>query len=152
MEGGRSKIAARTGRGCSFYLWSTVFLLLLIGLPFLYIRYSDPSDQKNQQIYRQPQQERVASETGARFPTEKLKPGWTRFENCRHVVGEYYDGDSFMAETADGDRIVFRIYFVDAPETDDRYPKRNGEQAKVFVVKFYAAGSRRQRGTNARRA
>jgi len=142
MEGGRSKIAARHGRGCSFYLWSTVFLLLLIGLPVLYVRYTDPSDPpapKNQAVYRQQEQPRAAtgstSATGARFPADQLKAGWTRFENCRHIAGEYYDGDSFMAETADGKRVVFRLYFVDAPETDDRFPKRNAEQAKVFGVK-----------------
>jgi len=136
MEGGRSKIAARHGRGCSFYFWSAVFLLLLVGVPFLYIRYSDPPNLKKRNVYRQQEQPRaITGTTVARFPADQLKPGWTRFENCRHIAGEYYDGDSFMAETADGKRVVFRLYFVDAPETDDRFPKRNAEQAKVFGVK-----------------
>lgn len=137
MEGGRSKIAARNGRGCSFYLWSAVFLALLIGLPWLYIRYSDPPETQVQRRQQQQQQDQqpARSEVDTRFPVASLTKGWTRFENCRHIVGEYYDGDSFMAETADGNRVVFRLYFVDAPETDDRFPKRNAEQAKIFGVK-----------------
>lgn len=65
---------------------------------------------------------------------QTLQPGWTRHENCRFIASEYHDGDSFMAETASGKRIVFRLYFVDTPETDDRFPKRNADQAKFFNV------------------
>jgi len=119
-DGGLRSLTDRTERGCSFYFWSALLLLLFIGVPALYIRYSDPPGEKA---------------SSSRFAEDKLAPGWTRFEDCRHIVSEYFDGDSFMAETADGERIVFRLYFVDAPETDDRYPKRNAEQAKVFGVK-----------------
>lgn len=58
---------------------------------------------------------------------------WTRYENCRLVSGRYADGDSFHVATPAGERI-FRLYYVDAPETDTNFPERVKEQAEYFEV------------------
>jgi len=43
------------------------------------------------------------------------------------------DGDSFHVKQGDKE-FIFRLYFVDCPETDDRFPERVDEQAKYFGV------------------
>ena len=57
----------------------------------------------------------------------------TTFENCVLVMNRFGDGDSFHV-TAKGKEYIFRLYFVDAPETDAEYPNRVKEQAKYFGV------------------
>ena len=69
---------------------------------------------------------------GERFPEPRAE-GWTVHRGCRHIAGEYHDGDSFMLET-DAGRLVFRLYFVDAPENDRRFPDRNAVQARHFGI------------------
>ncbi len=59
---------------------------------------------------------------------------WLKFERCRLVVTEYGDGDSFRVKLADGDEQVFRLAWVDCPESDSRIPTRNEEQAAHFGV------------------
>jgi len=39
-----------------------------------------------------------------------------RLDNCRLIADAYNDGDSFHVK-ADGKEWIFRLYFVDAPET-----------------------------------
>ncbi len=43
------------------------------------------------------------------------------------------DGDSFHV-SARGHRYIFRLYFVDAPETDASFPERVAEQAAYFKL------------------
>ncbi|MEM8955706.1 MAG: thermonuclease family protein [Verrucomicrobiota bacterium] len=42
------------------------------------------------------------------------------------------DGDSFKVRLANGNEETFRLYFVDTPETSDRYPDRLRYQAEYF--------------------
>ena len=56
---------------------------------------------------------------------------WLRFENCRLLPNESNDGDSFHVQ-ANGRHYIFRLYSVDAPETDARYGDRVKTQAKYF--------------------
>ena len=55
---------------------------------------------------------------------------WLRFENCRWINDDANDGDSFHVQ-ANGRHYIFRLYFVDAPETDARHD-RVKTQAKYF--------------------
>jgi endonuclease YncB( thermonuclease family) len=81
---------------------------------------------------------------------------WKTYENCTLVTAEYYDGDSFHARHGRRQEI-FRLYFVDAPETDTSLDERIdeqaeywdlsrsrvmaiGEQAKVFAAEFLKRG------------
>lgn len=59
---------------------------------------------------------------------------WERWEQSILLADRYMDGDSFYIETSDGDVYIIRIYFVDAPETDDRFPDRLDEQAEYFGI------------------
>ncbi len=56
---------------------------------------------------------------------------WKTFKDCRYLPNAANDGDSFHVR-ADGKEYIFRLYFVDAPETDSRIPERVAEQAKYF--------------------
>lgn len=58
---------------------------------------------------------------------------WETLENVRLKEGSYRDGDSFRVEHQ-GDEYVFRIFYVDAPETSDRYPRRVRGQARYFSI------------------
>lgn len=58
---------------------------------------------------------------------------WRTYENCRLVASEYHDGDSFHVKR--GRRTeIFRLYFVDAPESDITLEDRIAEQAEYFDV------------------
>jgi len=57
--------------------------------------------------------------------------GWTALENCRLAQADYADGDSFHVIHR-GRNLLFRLYFVDCPETDMRFPERIQEQMKAF--------------------
>ena len=56
---------------------------------------------------------------------------WLVLNNCQVIANESNDGDSFHVRAA-GQEYIFRLYFVDAPETDASFPERVGEQAKYF--------------------
>ena len=58
---------------------------------------------------------------------------WKTFKDCRYLPNAANDGDSFHVR-ARGKEYIFRLYFVDAPETDDSIPDRLTEQAKYFRV------------------
>jgi len=58
---------------------------------------------------------------------------WIALENCRLIVNPANDGDSFHA-SADSKEYIFRLYLVDAPETDEMTPGRLVEQAKYFAI------------------
>ncbi len=65
--------------------------------------------------------------------TSAVARDWERLEGCRLVPTGYADGDSFHA-LHDGKDFIFRLYFVDTPETDRQVPKRITEQAAAFGV------------------
>ena len=54
-------------------------------------------------------------------------------ERCLLLSNRFGDGDSFHV-SVNGKEYIFRLYFVDAPETDAEYPDRLKTQAKYFGV------------------
>jgi len=58
---------------------------------------------------------------------------WIVLENCRLVSNSANDGDSFHVSSG-AREYIFRLYMVDAPETDAMNPARLIEQAKYFAV------------------
>jgi endonuclease YncB( thermonuclease family) len=60
----------------------------------------------------------------------KGKP-WQVLANCKLLAREANDGDSFHVRH-DGKEYIFRLYYVDAPETSLQFPDRVQEQAEYF--------------------
>ena len=54
------------------------------------------------------------------------------------VESPWNDGDSFRVRCG-GREFVFRLYFVDCPETDARFPDRILEQAAYFGIEAHDA-------------
>ena len=61
----------------------------------------------------------------------EAREDWITLENCRLVPNAANDGDSFHVNV-NGKEYIFRLYLVDAPETDAVNPARLVEQAKHF--------------------
>ncbi len=59
---------------------------------------------------------------------------WLQYERCELQDDRYFDGDSFQVKALTGYTYVFRLYGVDCPETDTRYPARLEAQAAEFGV------------------
>jgi DNA uptake protein ComE-like DNA-binding protein len=59
--------------------------------------------------------------------------GWVTLRDCRYLPNPANDGDSFHVR-AGGREYIFRLYFVDSPETDASLPERVAEQAKYFAT------------------
>ncbi|HZD39301.1 MAG TPA: helix-hairpin-helix domain-containing protein [Terriglobales bacterium] len=58
---------------------------------------------------------------------------WIVLKDCRLIANPANDGDSFHV-SAGKKEYLFRLYFVDAPETDEMTPRRLVEQAKYFAI------------------
>ena len=58
---------------------------------------------------------------------------WVTLKDCRYLPNPANDGDSFHVQ-AGKKEYIFRLYFVDSPETDASLPERVTEQAKYFSV------------------
>ncbi|HMP89779.1 MAG TPA: thermonuclease family protein [Kiritimatiellia bacterium] len=58
---------------------------------------------------------------------------WRTIENCEWVEHASNDGDSFHVR-ANRRRYIYRLYWVDAPETDMGFPDRVAAQAEYFGV------------------
>jgi competence ComEA-like helix-hairpin-helix protein len=58
---------------------------------------------------------------------------WVMLENCHYLTKRANDGDSFHV-SVNGKEYIFRLYFVDAPETDTEFRDRVEEQAKYFGI------------------
>ena len=58
---------------------------------------------------------------------------WIKLEHCNLVPNPANDGDSFHVR-ANEKEYIFRLYLVDAPETDAANPARLIEQAKYFGI------------------
>ena len=58
---------------------------------------------------------------------------WVVLKECRLVRSESLDADSFHVKAA-GKEYIFRLYFVDAPETDMSIADRVREQAQYFQL------------------
>ena len=59
---------------------------------------------------------------------------WVVLKDCRLLRSESLDADSFHVK-AGGKEYIFRLYFVDAPETDMSFADRVADQAKYFGLK-----------------
>lgn len=64
------------------------------------------------------------------WPVAAEQP-WAVLKDCRLLPNESNDGDSFHV-SAGGREYIFRLYFVDAAETDESIAGRVGEQARYF--------------------
>jgi endonuclease YncB( thermonuclease family) len=65
-------------------------------------------------------------------PAEGAKR-WRTYEGCTLIEHEANDGDSFHVRV-NKRRYLFRLYWVDTPETDNSVPERVIEQAAYFGV------------------
>ncbi|MCS6770883.1 MAG: thermonuclease family protein [Kiritimatiellae bacterium] len=69
----------------------------------------------------------------AMIPEVHASKKWRTKENCTLIEHPSNDGDSFRVRI--GRRIyVLRLLWVDAPETDMRFPERVAEQAEYFGI------------------
>src|SRR5438067_3871876 len=58
---------------------------------------------------------------------------WIVIKDCRLIANPANDGDSFHVSAGERE-YLFRLYFVDAPETDEITPRRLVEQAKYCSI------------------
>lgn len=58
---------------------------------------------------------------------------WVRLEGCTLVENPYNDGDSFHVRHQ-GREYIFRLYFVDTPETDREFHQRLRDQTDYFGI------------------
>jgi endonuclease YncB( thermonuclease family) len=58
---------------------------------------------------------------------------WVMLGECRYVTARDNDGDSVRVRCGEQE-FTLRLYFVDAPETNLRYPERTREQSEHFGV------------------
>jgi endonuclease YncB( thermonuclease family) len=58
---------------------------------------------------------------------------WATLTDCQYMAAKDNDGDSFHVRCGDKE-LALRLYFVDAPETNLRYPERTREQSEYFGV------------------
>lgn len=58
---------------------------------------------------------------------------WETLDACRLIDSPMNDGDSFLIRYGDR-QAIFRTYWVDAPESTDRYMDRVREQAQYFSI------------------
>jgi endonuclease YncB( thermonuclease family) len=56
-----------------------------------------------------------------------------KLTGCQYVAQDYNDGDSFHVK-CDTNEFILRLYFIDAPETNLRFPERTREQSEYFGV------------------
>lgn len=58
---------------------------------------------------------------------------WIVLKDCRLIPNPANDGDSFHVSSGEKE-YLFRLYYVDAPETDEMTPRRLVDQAKYFAI------------------
>jgi DNA uptake protein ComE-like DNA-binding protein len=68
-----------------------------------------------------------------RLPAREGSKDWVVLKNCRVIPNPANDGDSFHVIVGPKE-YLFRLYFVDAPETDEMTPGRLVQQAKYFAI------------------
>ena len=71
----------------------------------------------------------AAFDVGARDQSKD----WIMLKDCRLISNPANDGDSFHVSAGEKE-YLFRLYLVDAPETDEMTPRRLVEQAKYFSI------------------
>lgn len=73
----------------------------------------------------------AASSLGPRIGKQN---GWTVLENCHLLHNDSNDGDSVHV-SHQGKEYIFRLYYVDAPETSMNFPQRVEDQGRYFDLK-----------------
>lgn len=63
----------------------------------------------------------------------EARQAWVVLKDCRLDADESNDADSFHIKVGRKE-YIFRLYFVDAPETDSGFPDRVEEQGKYFGI------------------
>ncbi len=58
---------------------------------------------------------------------------WEVLSKCKLITNSYNDGDSFHISYK-GNEYIFRLYFVDTPETNLKYKNRVKEQAEYWKI------------------
>jgi hypothetical protein len=71
--------------------------------------------------------------TSFAFSARAESKAWIVLKDCRLIPNPANDGDSFHVSVGDKE-YLFRLYFVDAPETDEMTPSRLVKQAKYFAI------------------
>ena len=66
-------------------------------------------------------------------PAQGGAKDWIVLKDCRVIANPANDGDSFHVSVGPKE-YLFRLYFVDAPETDEMTPRRLVAQAKYFGI------------------
>jgi endonuclease YncB( thermonuclease family) len=66
-------------------------------------------------------------------PAREGSKEWVVLKDCRLIANPANDGDSFHVNSGVKE-YLFRLYFVDAPETDEMTPRRLVDQAKYFAI------------------
>jgi len=72
------------------------------------------------------------------IPMAVLAEKWKTLDKCTLKSNSYNDGDSFHISYK-GKEYIFRLYFVDTPETNLKYKARVKEQAKYWKISTKAA-------------
>jgi competence protein ComEA len=67
------------------------------------------------------------------FSAQAQSKEWIVLKGCQLIANPANDGDSFHVSVG-AKEYVFRLYFVDAPETDEMTPGRLVKQAKYFAI------------------
>ncbi|HEY4270413.1 MAG TPA: helix-hairpin-helix domain-containing protein [Candidatus Udaeobacter sp.] len=67
------------------------------------------------------------------LPARDGSKQWIVLKDCRLISNPANDGDSFHVSAGEKE-YLFRLYFVDAPETDEMTPRRLVDQAKYFAI------------------
>ena len=75
----------------------------------------------------------VLSSAAVDVSAREQSKDWIVLKDCRLIANPANDGDSFHVSAGDKE-YLFRLYFVDAPETDAMVPGRLVEQAKYFEI------------------
>lgn len=86
----------------------------------------------------------------AKTPKPAKAPAAKPFERltaCRYLPNTWNDGDSFHVTLRDGREQIFRLYFVDTPESGKGYDARSKEQAAYFRIAPAAAMALGQEAT-----
>lgn len=71
--------------------------------------------------------------TAALLAQQKGADTWEVLSGCRLATNGIVDGDSFHARH-DARDYIFRLYFVDAPESNNTFADRNKDQAAYFGI------------------
>ncbi len=71
--------------------------------------------------------------------TAPLAQPFQRLDGCIYKPQRWNDGDSFHVVLPNSEEVIFRLFFVDAPEEERVYKDRIAEQAAYFGISSDAA-------------